>query len=316
MSNFKTLNIHNIRVDGNTQARVSINQDAVAEYAAAMKDDTNLPEPVVFFDGAEYWLADGFHRFHAHLKNGKAAIIVEVRKGTQRDAILYSLSANTVHGLRPTGEDKRKAVAIMLADPEWSELSDRAIARHCGCSHPLVADMRNPKPAQSGNSSTGNSAGSGNSSSPQPAASGNSSTQERPASGNSSSAQATPTGNSSTQPAKTQAQAEAEQIAQDAHGDDSDPIVLLEEAEKRITALQQELFAAEADDQKAETLKWRRVADVATRRQQELMDTVNAREKELQRQANWLKRIGTALGEDDNSKLPAKVEALARAAKV
>lgn len=300
----KTLNIHNIRIDGGTQARVSINQDTVAEYAAAMQDDTDLPDPVVFFDGVENWLADGFHRFHAHLKNGKASIIVEVRKGTQRDAILYSLSANTVHGLRPTNDDKRKAVAIMLADPEWAELSDRAIARHCGCSHPLVADMRNPKPAQSGNSSSANSAGSGNSSSQQPAAS-----------GNSSSAQATPTGNSSTQPTKTQAQAEAEQIAQDAHGDDSDPIALLEEAEKRITALQQELFAAEADDQKAETLKWRRVADVATRRQQELMDTVNAREKELQRQANWLRRIGNALNEDDNSKLAAKVEALARASK-
>lgn len=298
----KTLNIHNINISGNTQARVAINQDTVADYAAAMLDDAEMPEPIVFFDGVEYWLADGFHRFHAHLKNGKTSIIVNVRKGTQRDAILYSLSANTVHGLRPTSEDKRKAVAIMLADPEWAELSDRAIARHCGCSHPLVADMRNPKPQE-----PVKPAQSGNSSSPQPAASGNSSTQERPS-----------TGNSSTQPTKTQAQAQAqaEQIAQDAHGDDADPIVLLEEAEKRITALQQELFAAEADDQKAETLKWRRLADVAQRRQEELMDTVNAREKELQRQANWLKRIGTALNEDDNSKLAAKVEALARAAKV
>lgn len=302
----KTLNIHNINIAGNTQARVAINQDTVADYAAAMLDDTSFPEPIVFFDGAENWLADGFHRYFAHLKNGKSAIIVDQRKGTQRDAILYSLSANTVHGLRPTGEDKRKAVAIMLADPEWAELSDRAIARHCGCSHPLVADMRNPKPVQSGNSSTGNSADSGNSSSPQQSTSGNSSTQERAPAGNSSTPAA---------PSKAEAQAQAEQIAQDAHGDDSDPVALLEEAEKRITALQQELFAAEADDQKAETLKWRRVADVATRRQQELMDTVNAREKELQRFANWLKRIGTALGEEDHSKLPAKVEAMARVTK-
>lgn len=302
MSNTKTLNIHNINIAGNTQSRVAINQDTVADYAAAMLDDTNFPEPVVFFDGVDYWLADGFHRFHAHLKNGKASIIVEVRKGTQRDAILFSLSANTVHGLRPTTEDKRKAVGIMLADPEWSELTDRAIARHCGCSHTMVSSIRRPAPAPA-----------------KPAPSGNFATPSAPATGNSATAERAEGGNSATQPvqsAKAQAEAQAKQIAQDAHGEDSDPIVLLEEAEKRITALQQELFAAEADDQKAETLKWRRLADVAQRRQEELMDTVNAREKELQRQANWLKRIGNALNEDDNSKLAAKVEALARAAKV
>lgn len=305
MSNTKTLNIYTINIAGNTQARVAINQDTVADYAAAMLDDADMPAPIVFFDGVENWLADGFHRFHAHLKNGKTAIIVEQRKGTQRDAILFSLSANTVHGLRPTSDDKRKAVAIMLADPEWSELSDRAIARHCGCSHPLVADMRNPapqataKPAATGNFSTG-------------------SAKELGTGGSSSAQEVAATGNSSTpsRPFKTAEQEQAAQNAQDAHGDDSDPIVLLEEAEKRIHALQQELFAAEADDQKAETLKWRRVADVATRRQQELMDTVNAREKELQRQANWLKRIGKVLNEEDFSKLASQVEALARTAKV
>ena len=304
MSNTKTLNIYTINIAGNTQARVAINQDTVADYAAAMLDDADMPAPIVFFDGVENWLADGFHRFHAHLKNGKTAIIVEQRKGTQRDAILFSLSANTVHGLRPTSDDKRKAVAIMLADPEWSELSDRAIARHCGCSHPLVADMRNPKPAQSGNSST-----------PKQAVSGNSSSQDRVASGNSSSAQTGPSGNSSTKPAKTQAQVEAEQNAQDAHGDDADPVALLEQALAENQTLQQELFAVQADDQKAETIKWHRIAEVQRRRQEELMDTVNAREKELQRQANWLKRISVALGEDDYSKLAAKVESLARAQK-
>lgn len=291
----KTLNIYALRIDGNTQARVSINQDAVADYAAAMADDNLLPEPIVFFDGAEYWLADGFHRYHAHLKNGKAAIIVEVRNGTQRDAVLFSLQANTSHGLRPNNDDKRKAVETMLADPEWSELSDRAIARHCGCSHPWVASLRNPEKAAAKLPSTGNVT------TPNKGDSTPATTKPAPATGNVTTA--------------SKAQAEAAQIAQDAHGDDADPIALLEEAEKRITALQQELFAAEADDQKAETLKWKRVADVAQRRQDELMDTVNAREKELQRFANWMRRIGAALGEDDNSKLPAKVEALARASK-
>ena len=113
---------------------------------------------------------------------------------------------------------------------------------------------------------------------------------------------------------QTQAKADAAQVAADAYGD-SDPIAMLEASEAENAELRSLLAAAEADDQKAETLKWRRIADVANRRQNELMDTVNAREKELQRHANWLRRIGNALGEEDHSKLAAQVEALARTAK-
>jgi flagellin-specific chaperone FliS len=45
------------------------------------------------------------------------------------------------------------------------------------------------------------------------------------------------------------------------------------------------------------------------------MDTVNQREKELQRLSNILRRIGKALDEDDTSKLAAMVEALVRKVK-
>ena len=107
---------------------------------------------------------------------------------------------------------------------------------------------------------------------------------------------------------QAKAQLEADQNAADAHGD-ADPIALLEEAEKQISTLQAELFALQADDQKAETLKFKRLAEIANRRQNELMETVNAREKELQRMANWLRRIGAAVGEEDHSRAVAKVEA-------
>jgi hypothetical protein len=96
---------------------------------------------------------------------------------------------------------------------------------------------------------------------------------------------------------------------------DIDPVEMWEAAVKEVVILQKELVAAQADDQKAEIIKWRRIADAANRRQDELMDTVNQREKELRRMANWLRRIGAALCEPDNSKLPALVEALARTAK-
>ena len=105
------------------------------------------------------------------------------------------------------------------------------------------------------------------------------------------------------------AEADTNQLAQDAYGD-SDPVAMLEASEAENTELRALLASAMADDKQAEIIKFRRIADVATRRQNELMDTVNLREKELQRQANILRRIGHALGEDDYAKLPGLVEAM------
>jgi ribosome-binding ATPase YchF (GTP1/OBG family) len=109
-------------------------------------------------------------------------------------------------------------------------------------------------------------------------------------------------------------QAEAEQNAQDAHGD-TDPVAMWEAAEKQVVVLQKELDAAQADDAKAEIIKWKRIADLAQRRQNELMDTVNQREKELQRLSNILRRIGKAVDEEDTSKIAAVVEAIVRKVK-
>lgn len=137
------LPIESIGIRGETQAREVINMDAVAEYAAAMEEGENLPPAVVFFDGAQYHLADGFHRWHAHRKIGATTFECEVRTGTLLDAKLYAYGANKAHGLQRTNADKRKAVLGMLAD--FSDWTDRAIARHVGVSHPFVAGVRNPE---------------------------------------------------------------------------------------------------------------------------------------------------------------------------
>ena len=137
-----------IKIDAGTQARVEINEAAVAEYAEAMTAGEHLPPPVVFFDGANYFLADGFHRYHANRRIGAVSWPCDVRTGTLADAKLYAYGANRQHGLRRTNEDKRKAVLGMLADfPDWS---DRAIARHVGVDDKTVGAAR--KRSDCGNS--------------------------------------------------------------------------------------------------------------------------------------------------------------------
>lgn len=138
----KSLNIKAIRIDGGTQSRVAIDNDVVADYAEAIKVGIEFPPVIVFHDGTDHWLADGFHRYHAHSHAGKASIPAEVRPGTVRDAILFSVGANGTHGLRRSAADKRKAVATLLADPEWAAWSDSKLAKVCAVDHKTVASHR------------------------------------------------------------------------------------------------------------------------------------------------------------------------------
>jgi hypothetical protein len=134
--------IADIRRDGGTQPRVAINTTVVDEYASNMKDGASFPPVLLFFDGTDYWLSDGFHRLEAALSIGWIEIAAELKQGTQRDAILYSVGANATHGLRRTNADKRRAVMTLLEDEHWSKFSDREIARRCGVGNKFVGDVQ------------------------------------------------------------------------------------------------------------------------------------------------------------------------------
>lgn len=135
----KKIPLDKIRIDGGTQSRVELDADYVGELA---EDVRSLPWMIVYFDGSDYWLADGFHRYHAYRKAGIEATEVKVEKGTQRDAILYSLQANARHGRRRSAADKRKAVDTLLGDDEWSGWSVNLIAQKCAVSHRFVAEIK------------------------------------------------------------------------------------------------------------------------------------------------------------------------------
>jgi hypothetical protein len=140
----KKLNILNIRIDGGTQARLQLNQDVVKDYAEAMREGAVFPPVIVYHDGSDYWLADGFHRYFAVKANATTTIEADVRTGTQRDAILFSFSANdpTKRGLSPTADDLRNMIRNMLLDAEWSQWTNAEIARHVGVSKMTVGRVK------------------------------------------------------------------------------------------------------------------------------------------------------------------------------
>lgn len=128
---FQLIEIAKIRRDGGTQPRAQLYEEVVADYLEDMRQGAKFPPVTVFFDGEEYWLADGFHRVQAKENIGAREVTAEVHTGTHREAVLFAAGANATHGLRRTNADKRRAVERLLRDREWSKWSNVEIAKRC-----------------------------------------------------------------------------------------------------------------------------------------------------------------------------------------
>jgi hypothetical protein len=139
MANIKYLALGGIVTEG-MQIRVKMDPDVVQDYLEAMKAGKKFPPLLTFFDGASYFLADGFHRLHAARELKTPKIACEVREGTRCDARLAACAANQEHGLRRRNDDKRRAVQVVLElQSEWSS---RMIADHVGVGHTVVDNLR------------------------------------------------------------------------------------------------------------------------------------------------------------------------------
>lgn len=135
--------LDSIRRDNHIQQRVGgLQTPRVREYAKAMREDANFPPIVVYYDGQDYWLADGFHRVAAAEEAKRKKIEADIHPGTYRDAILHAVGANAAHGIRRTNADKRKAVLTLLQDREWRQWSDHELARVTHTTQPFVSKVR------------------------------------------------------------------------------------------------------------------------------------------------------------------------------
>lgn len=131
-----------IRIDGDTQARMAVNEDVVRQYSERMVEGEKFPAIIIFHDGADYWLADGYHRYFAAKKLDKQDIEAEVQTGTVSDAMLYAFGANSKRGLSMSDGDNRNVIRRMLRHEEWGKWSNNAIGKHVGVSSMTVGRVK------------------------------------------------------------------------------------------------------------------------------------------------------------------------------
>jgi hypothetical protein len=130
----KTIKLELITLD--CQVRESINKTAVADYAKRWMDGQQPPPVIIFFDSTHYHLADGYHRYHAALKNQYTEVLADLHEGSKKDALWYATGANSNHGVQWKNGDKRRAVELALR--EFPDKSQTLIAEHVGCCQKLV----------------------------------------------------------------------------------------------------------------------------------------------------------------------------------
>jgi len=118
------------------------NSEVTEEYIEAMEAGAKFPPIDVFYDGTEYWLADGLFRVKATYGAGGSDIAAYVHLGTLEDARWFRLAANRFNGLYRSYGERERAIHEALMHPRSAGMSDGQIAEYLGVTPASVETAR------------------------------------------------------------------------------------------------------------------------------------------------------------------------------
>ena len=132
------------RVEGESSEWVSRLAEIDAELSKEFRTGITHRFPLaVFATPSGNFLVDGFHSFNARNVNKGVEVSVRIFAGTEREALLYSLTeANRDNALPLTDDDVRDRIRKILEDGAWRCWSDYRIAELCGTTRMKVRYQR------------------------------------------------------------------------------------------------------------------------------------------------------------------------------
>lgn len=137
--------ITQILVDQKHQFRANLSPEVIENYASLISDGAKFPNLVVFDTGREdglYTLVDGFQRLKGYEVNDYRKIHVDVIEGTEEQAILYALNANSTHGAAYTNDDKRKRARFCFGHKTMKNWTDNKTAKYLAVSQGFISSQR------------------------------------------------------------------------------------------------------------------------------------------------------------------------------
>ena len=144
------IRLNKITVDLRIESLIAPFQNKVRGYRHILVTNYDeLPNILVFNSGKKIYLVDGWERYKIARDSKKEEIECEVKFGSLREAIQFSLSrADQIYPrIRTTPRTKyrpdtiHRYIKACINDPKWGQLNDRWIARMCGVSYALVRKM-------------------------------------------------------------------------------------------------------------------------------------------------------------------------------
>jgi len=128
------IHLDRVRRDGGTQMREAISEVSVVTYSEHMQDGAQFPPITVFYDGSDYWLADGFHRCDAYERAGITEVPAEVRSGMRIDAIRFAMGTNDKNGRPRSGGDMRRIYFSGIENEMFEADDAQAVKNTAKCS--------------------------------------------------------------------------------------------------------------------------------------------------------------------------------------
>lgn len=147
------VNLHDLVIDESIHPMAEVRPGLVKQYRDSLRRNRSMRPIDVFRDGDYTILADGFHRVRAARERGYEGLTARVFPGNRRDALLHALNASAPRDSREdrrTDADRRKAVDLLLSDPECSAWSDLRVGDFLRIGPKLVERARagEPEPPQ------------------------------------------------------------------------------------------------------------------------------------------------------------------------
>src|SRR4051794_25951813 len=136
-----TLPLDALTLDPELQPRAQLDRPTWEDYALHLAERVVFPPVLAVRDGDTLWLADGYHRWHAHKALGVPTIEAEVRPGTRLDALRYSLTANATHGKPRTDGDYRRAYGIAVSNRLIEPTDTNGLMQLTGCSSRMAEGL-------------------------------------------------------------------------------------------------------------------------------------------------------------------------------
>ncbi len=124
-----SLELNHLRTLFENEEVAPLSEAILNRYLSEISAAQSCSKLRVCFDGSEYWLFDGYHRLEAMRKLGFNMCVVQVYKGTRRDAFRRYIKDKLRCQGRQSSHVFKHCLNVLGKDNEWGSAKEEKLAQ-------------------------------------------------------------------------------------------------------------------------------------------------------------------------------------------